>query len=170
MSFGMRNLESIRELDRRSFLRAGMLGAFGLSLPQLLRAQQGKREASVILLWMRGGPSQHETWDPKPEAPSEFRGAFGATSTAVPGIRICDILPKSAAIMKKWSIVRSLHHEDAGHSGGDQICFTCYPAGPNPDVNVMPSCGSIVAKQKPGRKLPAYVMIPRMVPGTDASY
>ncbi|HEX7901971.1 MAG TPA: DUF1501 domain-containing protein [Planctomycetota bacterium] len=167
----MRNLESIQELDRRSFLRAGMLGAFGLSLPQLLRAQQGvKREASVILLWMRGGPSQHETWDPKPEAPSEYRGPFGATSTAVPGIRICDMLPKSAAIMKKWSIVRSLHHEDAGHSGGDQICFTGYPAGPNPDVNIMPSCGSIVAKQKPGRKLPAYVMIPRMVPGTDASY
>ena len=164
-------MDTIQDLDRRSFLRAGMLGAFGLTLPQLLRAQQGaKREASIILLWMRGGPSQHETWDPKPEAPSEYRGAFGATSTAVPGIRICDLLPKSAAIMKKWSIVRSLHHEDAGHSGGDQICFTGYPAGRDPNENVMPSCGSIVAKQKPGRKMPAYVMIPKMVPGTDAAY
>lgn len=166
-------LETIAELDRRSFLRAGMLGAFGLTLPQLLRAQQGaKRATSVILLWMRGGPSQHETWDPKPEAPSEFRGPFGAMPTAVPGIRICDMLPKSAAIMKKWSIVRSLHHEDAGHSGADQICFTGYPAGRNPEENVMPSIGSILAKQEERRrvKLPTYVMIPRMVPGADASY
>jgi hypothetical protein len=165
-------MDTIQDLDRRSFLRAGMLGAFGLTLPQLLRAQQGtSREASVIILWMRGGPSQHETWDPKPDAPSEYRGPFGSIPTAVPGIRICDLLPKSAAIMKKWSIVRSLHHEDAGHSGADQICFTGYPSGPNTEVNVMPSVGSIVARQRTGpRKLPAYVMIPRMVPGTDSAY
>lgn len=165
-------MDTIQDLDRRSFLRAGMLGAFGLTLPQLLRAQQGtSREASVIILWMRGGPSQHETWDPKPDAPSEYRGPFGSIPTAVPGIRICDLLPKSAAIMKKWSIVRSLHHEDAGHSGADQICFTGYPSGPNTEVNVMPSVGSIVARQRTGpRKLPAYVMIPKMVPGTDSAY
>ncbi len=166
-------LDTIAGLDRRSFLRAGMLGAFGMSLPQLLRAQEGRKKAtSVILLWMRGGPSQHETWDPKPEAPSEFRGPFGAIPTAVPGIRICDLLPKSAAIMKKWSIVRSLHHEDAGHSGADQICFTGYPAGRNPEENVAPSCGSIATKQlqRQNPKLPTYVMIPRLVPGADASY
>ena len=109
-------MDTIEGLDRRSFLRAGMLGAFGLTLPQLLRAQQGKsREASVIILWMRGGPSQHETWDPKPEAPAEFRGPFGSIPTAVPGIRICDLLPKSAAIMKKWSIVRSLPLVQSSH-------------------------------------------------------
>lgn len=166
-------LDTIAELDRRSFLRAGMFGAFGMSLPQLLRAQEGRRKTtSVILLWMRGGPSQHETWDPKPEAPSEFRGPFGAIPTAVPGIRICDMLPKSAAIMKKWSIVRSLHHEDAGHSGADQICFTGYPAGRNPEENVAPSCGSVTTKQlqRQNPRLPAYVMIPRLVPGADASY
>ena len=76
-------------------------------------------------------------------------------------------------IMDKWSIVRSLYHNDAGHSTGDQICFTGYPAGPSsPDENVYPSCGSIVAKQLGVRnpRLPAYVMIPRMVPGTGSAY
>jgi hypothetical protein len=170
----------LRRLDRRSFLRAGMLGAAGMTLPSLLRleaqaAQQGrpaKRLNSVIILWMRGGPSQHETWDPKPDAPAEVRGVFGSIPTAVPGIRICDLLPMSARIMKKWSIIRSLTHGDAGHSAADQICFTGYPPGPNPDANVAPSCGSVVARQLQGQnpKLPAYVVIPRMVPGTDSAY
>src|ERR1043166_345284 len=181
----MKNLERVeagswRERDRRSFLRAGMLGAMGLALPDLLRmeahaAQQGKatrRASSVIILWMRGGPSQHETWDPKPEAPAEVRGPLGSIPTKVPGIRICELLPKSAAIMNKWSIVRSLHHDNAGHSAGDQICFTGYPPGSNPDANIAPSCGSIAAKQLQyeNPKLPAYVMIPRVVPGTESSY
>jgi hypothetical protein len=157
-----------------------MLGAMGLGLPDLFRlearaAEEGrptKRQSSVIILWMRGGPSQHETWDPKPAAPSEVRGPLGSIPTRVPGIRLSGLLPKSAGIMNKWSIIRSLHHGDAGHSGGDQICFTGYPAGSNPDVNVMPSCGSIASKQLQGgnKKLPTYVMIPKMVPGTDASY
>src|SRR5262249_7552639 len=70
-------------------------------------------------------------------------------------------------IMDKWSIVRSLHHHDAGHSSGDQICFTGYPAGPNPDENTYPSCGSIVSRQLGHLtpQLPAYVIIPRPLPG-----
>jgi hypothetical protein len=157
-----------------------MLGAAGLTLPDLLRwearaADEGRaprRTSSVIILWMRGGPSQHETWDPKPEAPSEYRGPFGAIRTTVPGIRICELLPRSAALMRRWSIVRSLHHDNAGHSAADQICFTGYPPGPDPETNVAPGCGSIVARQLQAEnpRLPAYVMIPRMVPGTDAAY
>ena len=86
------------QTSRRSFLRAGGLGVAGLTLAELLRheAQAGvaaKRENSVLILWMRGGPSQHETWDPKPNAPIEYRGAFGATQTNVPGIEIVDLLP-----------------------------------------------------------------------------
>lgn len=161
-------------LNRRAFLRAGMLGTAGLALPGLLRAEAGKptRKNNVIILWMRGGPSQHETWDPKPDAPAEFRGAFGAIPTKVPGIQICDLLPMSAQCMDKWSILRSLNHHDAGHSAGDQICFTGYNAGPNPDENIYPSCGSIVARQLGHLtpELPAYVMIPRMVPGTGSAY
>jgi len=162
-------------LDRRAFLRAGMLGATGLALPSLLRAEDAatsRKKNNVIILWMRGGPSQHETWDPKPEAPVEFRGAFGAMPTNVPGVQICDLLPMSAGCMDKWSIVRSLHHHDAGHSAGDQICFTGYNSGPNPDENIHPSCGAIAAKQLGHLtpEMPAYVMIPKMVPGTGSAY
>jgi hypothetical protein len=166
--------------DRRSFLKAGVLGASGLSLSHLLRheakanapATKSGRKPSVIILWMRGGPSHIDMWDPKPGAPVEFRGEFGTMPTKVPGITLTDMLPMCANVMDKWSIVRSLHHGDAGHSSGDQICFTGHPSGPNPDENVYPSCGSIVARQLGhlDTRLPAYVMIPRNVPGTGAAY
>ncbi|MEC7567160.1 MAG: DUF1501 domain-containing protein [Planctomycetota bacterium] len=162
---------------RQALITAGAVGLGGLSLTELLRqeaagANPGGRSHSVILLWMRGGPSQHETWDPKPEAPVEFRGAFGARSTSVPGIQIVDRLPQCAAIQDKWSIIRSLHHKNAGHSAGDQIVFTGYPPGSSPDINVHPSCGSIVSEQLGhlNPELPAYVMVPRQVPGTDSAY
>lgn len=167
-------------MERRSFLKAGMLGTAGLSLSQLLRANARaadnsapvNRESSVIMLWMRGGPSHIDMWDPKPDAPLEFRGEFGVTRTSVPGILLSDMLPRCARIMDRWSIVRSLSHNDAGHSSGDQICFTGYPAGPDPDANVHPSCGSIVAKQLGHLhpEMPSNVMIPRMVPGTGPAY
>lgn len=168
--------------SRRGFVRAGALGTVGLSLPQLLRHEANaaaagdhknvKRENSVILLWMRGGPSQHETWDPKPDAPIEYRGAFGAMPTNVPGIQICDLLPKSAKMMDKFSVIRSIAHGNAGHSAADQIVFTGYPPGPIADQNVHPSIGSIVAKefQHTDPELPSYVMIPKLVPGAGSSY
>jgi len=170
--------------DRRALMRLGVLGAGGLTLSQLLRsdaraAAQGRptdSERSVIILWMRGGPSQHDQWDPKPQAPVEIRGEFAPISTQVPGIQISELQPMCAKVMDKWSIVRSLHHRkedgNVGHSNGDQICFTGYPAGPITDTNVMPSCGSYVAKQQQhlNPALPAYVMIPRNVPGTESAW
>jgi hypothetical protein len=167
-------------LTRRDFVKAGMLGAAGLSLGELLRAEARAsgaatsrgRVPSVIILWMRGGPSHIDMWDPKPDAPAEYRGEFGVRPTNVPGITLSDMLPLCGRLMHKWSIVRSLHHADAGHSSGDQICFTGYPAGPNPDENVYPSCGSIVSRQLGhlNPQLPAYVMIPRLLPGAGAGY
>ncbi len=170
---------ALQSIDRRGVLRAGVASTVGLSLCDVLQAnaQPGgaavsTNTSSVIILWMRGGPSQHETWDPKPLAPVEYRGIFDATSTRVPGIQICDLLPKTAAIMDKWSIIRSLSHHDAGHSAGDQYCFTGYPNEASPEENTKPSCGAIVAKQLQHKnlELPAYVMIPRMVPGTGSAY
>ena len=167
-------------LNRRSFIKAGMLGlgASGLSLSDLLRseAQAGPTAStsknSVIILWMRGGPAHQDMWDPKPEAPVEYRGEFGVIPTKVPGIMLSDMLPMSAACMDQWSIVRSLNHHDAGHSTGDQMCFTGYNSGPNADENIHPSCGSIVSEQLGhlNRDLPAYVMVPKMVPGTNSAY
>jgi hypothetical protein len=165
-------------LSRRSFVKAGILGGGGLALGELLRLEArgntspSTRRPSVIILWMRGGPSHIDMWDPKPDAPAEYRGEFGVMRSSVPGVVLSDMLPRCARMMHKWSIIRSLYHHDAGHSSGDQICFTGYNAGPNPDQNIMPSCGSIVSRQL-GHvmpHLPAYVMIPRMVPGTGPAY
>ncbi len=163
-------------------MKAGLLGAAGLGLGDLLRAEAraagnpsgslGNRINSVILLWMRGGPSHIDMWDPKPDAPVEYRGEFGTVGTTVPGVRLGDLLPMSAKMMHKWSIVRSLHHHDAGHSTGDQICFTGYNSGPAPDENIHPSIGSIVSKQVGHLtpQMPAYVMIPRLLPGAGSAY
>lgn len=165
-------------LSRRSFLKAGALGlgASGLSLADVLRGEAANggatRKNNVIILWMRGGPAHQDMWDPKPDAPVEYRGEFGVIPTKVPGIILSDMLPMSAAIQDKYSIIRSLHHHDAGHSSGDQLCFTGYNSGPNPDENIHPSCGSIASEQLShlNPDLPTYVMIPRMVPGTNSAY
>src|SRR5262245_29050812 len=137
-------LNSLRQ-DRRAFLKLGVLGATGLALPDLLRlearaAEAGKatkRENSVIILWMRGGPSQHDMWDPKPDAPVEIRGEFKPIRTNVPGVLLTELQPMTAKLMDKFAIVRSLAHRqedgNVGHSDGDQICFTGYKAGPNPE-------------------------------------
>jgi hypothetical protein len=165
-----------RSLDRRSFLKAGILGTAGLSLADVLRAETARKAESggksAIILWMRGGPSHIDMWDPKPDAPAEYRGEFGTLRSKVPGVLLGDLLPMSGRVMDKWSIIRSLYHHDAGHSTGDQICFTGYNTGPNPDENVMPSCCSIVSKQLGHLtpQLPASVMIPRLVPGTGSAY
>ena len=166
-------------LDRRGFVKAGALGLGGLSLAGLMRLEAAtkdrkkvSRDKSVIILWKRGGQSKHETWDPKPDAPKEYRGSFGAMRTKVPGTHICDLLPKCAKMTDKFAIIRSLHHKNAGHSAGDQILFTGYPPGKNPNENVYPSCGSIVAKQLGhlSPELPPYVMIPRTLPGVEPAY
>ena len=178
-AFGCEEFRRNLAIDRRGFVKAGALGMAGLSLPQVLKAESAadpaktSKEKSVIILWQRGGPSQHETWDPKPDAPQDYRGAFGAMSTNVPGIQICDLLPKCAKVMDKFSIIRSLYHTDAGHSAGDQVMFTGYPPNKgNPNENFYPSCGSIVAKQQGhlNPDLPPYVMIPKRLPGVDPAY
>lgn len=175
--------EALR-IDRRGLLKVGMLGSMGLTLTDLLRLESQAKAAgrsvqsdtSVIILWMRGGPSQIDTWDPKPDAPAEFRGEFGTISTNVAGVQLSEHMPRMASIMDKWSIIRSMHNRpedgDGSHSSGDQLCFTGYAPGPNPDVNVFPSCGSVVKKQVQhlDTRLPAYVMIPRNIPGTSAGF
>src|SRR6266481_62394 len=92
-------------LSRRSFLQAGALGVGGLTLAEItrLRAEgavgSGANDSSVILLWLSGGPGHMETWDPKPLAPKEYRGPFGAIPTNVPEVLFGELLPEQAAIM-----------------------------------------------------------------------
>src|SRR5690349_9679716 len=106
-------------ITRRELLRVGGLSALGLSLPSLLGspAQAADTRAggstfgrakNVIFLWLQGGPPQHETFDPKPDAPAEIRGEFKPIATNVPGIQFCELLPRTAAIADKLAVVRSL--------------------------------------------------------------
>src|SRR5690348_9649341 len=100
--------------SRRAVLSFGALGASGLSLPGLLRAEAGaeQRKASArscILLFQFGGPSQFETFDPKPQAPAEIRGEFGTIATRNPQLLIGEHLPKLASVADKFSLVRSVH-------------------------------------------------------------
>jgi hypothetical protein len=152
-SFSLRRAcPEFRRISRRGLVHAGVLGTGGLSLGGLLRANAAeapggaaaKSDKSVILLWMRGGPSHIDMWDPKPDAPAEFRGEFGTIGTNVPGIQLTDMLPMSATMMDQWSIVRSLNHTDAGHSTGDQLCFTGYGPGPTPYHKFLPCGGFLV--------------------------
>lgn len=107
-------------LTRRRCLQIGALGTFGLSLPQLLRAEQSGRAAakskrSVILIWMHGGPSQLDTFDMKPLAPAEYRGEFRPIHSTLRGLDVCELLPEHARVMDKCTVIRSLSHDNGDH-------------------------------------------------------
>jgi uncharacterized protein (DUF1501 family) len=164
-------------MNKRDFLRIGGIAGIGnLSLPHLF-AQQKKRgvknNKSVIIIWMNGGPSHHETFDPKPNASSEYKGHFNAISTNVPGIQISDHLNKSAAVMDKWSIIRGLYHGSNNHSAAHEFMYSGYkPAQPNQQENFYPSIGSVAAEhaKKLGLKVPPYVVVPNNNRGTRSAY
>ncbi len=104
-------------LTRRRMLQVGALGAFGLSLPTLLRSEE-KRAASgksVILIWMHGGPSQLDTLDMKPLAPKEYRGPFAPVASTLPGADVCELLPEHAKVMDRCTVIRSLSHRNGDH-------------------------------------------------------
>lgn len=144
-------------IDRRSWLKIGGLG-FGalaaggtLDLAQLLAAQSVaadvEKEFSVILFWANGGPSHLDLFDLKPEAPAEIRGPFSPIATRVPGMRITEMLPKLAGMGDRISLVRSLHHDRAQHSGGTNRFLTGYSSvAANPASAEFPQIGSVVAK------------------------
>jgi uncharacterized protein (DUF1501 family) len=111
-------------LNRREFLRAG-LAAFGsLSLPALyhLRAHAGETSShtrtAIIVVWLRGGMSHLDTYDPKPAAPSEYRGPYAAIATKTPGLQLSELLPRQASISDKFTILRSMAHTGGGHPAG----------------------------------------------------
>ncbi len=153
--------------SRRTALKAGFLGLLGLSSADLLRLQAAgaaKRTGkSVILLWLDGGPSHLETYDPKPEAPIEFRGPWGAIRTKVPGIRISEQLPLHAKLADKMVFLRSLHHDNGDHFAAAHWMLTGRFGSHSTDqVQKFPSIGSYVARVQganaPG--LPPYVGLP----------
>ena len=123
-------------------LRAGGLGVAGLSLAQLLRGEKSARAAtavaapssgrarSCIVLFLMGGPPQHSTWDPKPNAPAEVRGEFAPIATTVPGMQIGELLPKTATLAEHLCLLRAMRTGDNAHSSSGYYMMTGVPHQP----------------------------------------
>ena len=144
-------------LSRRNFLRIGGLAAGGLALPDLLRhhadgAPGGRRNKSVIMICLGGGPSHIDTYDMRPEAPLEYRGEFQPIASNVPGMQLCELMPRQAQIADRFAVVRSLEWREPCHQFSE-IC-TGYPV-----AAARPSFGSIVNRLYRGgsRRLPRFV-------------
>ncbi|MEI7458835.1 MAG: DUF1501 domain-containing protein [Pirellula sp.] len=186
--------------SRREWLRVGGLGAFGLSLPQLLSARTtiaspslpnpfsgsfGKAK-SCIVLFMLGGPPQHETWDPKPDAPSEIRGDLGSIATATPGLRVGELMPQTAKLTDRIAVLRAMATDDNAHSSSGYWMLTGYPHSPKNSENALPgapndwpSMASVVRHLKgDATSIPGSVRLPEEIwntghilwPGQDAGW
>lgn len=142
---------------RRELLQVGSLGIGGLSLADLLRMEAGADatrapQKSVILLWLWGGPSHLDTFDMKPEAPVEYRGPYAPVPTNVPGIEICELLPKLAQRADRYAILRAMHHTSNDHGIAGTIGLTGSDAGATSlsgqvlPGQVRPTHGSIVSR------------------------
>lgn len=163
----MPSLDPLRRcdgVDRRELLRLGGLTALGLTVGgwSRLRAEAGAaapvKARSCILIWLDGGPSHLETFDPKPDAPSEVRGPFATIETAVPGVRIAEPLPETARRLDRVAILRSVTSPLGEHNLGSHYLLTGY--APSPALNY-PSFGAVAAHVRGGRGvLPSYVAVP----------
>ena len=155
-------------ISRRELMRIGGLNLAGLALPALLQAQARGAAATVgtfgrakniIYLWLQGGPPQHETFDPKPDAPLEIRGPFKPISTNVPGIQFCELLPRTAALADKLAVVRSMSTDDNTHdtSGYWVLTGNKYESGSAREIKPTdwPYFGSLVKMLKPSTRVPA---------------
>src|SRR5262245_13868824 len=160
----------IDAVQRREFLRAGALSMLGLSLPELLRGQEAARAArprakACIFLFMWGGPAQQDTWDMKPDAPAEYRGEFRPIPTTVPGLQICEHLPRLARRAHKLALIRSMTHNNVDHTAAPHLLLTGKPPLPGPLADDWPSFGSMLAKLGRGRgPLPPFVSMMPVVP------
>lgn len=154
-------------LSRRNLLKAGAAGFGALTLPALLHARASGRTApkSAILLWMAGGPSQIDTLDPKPDRPPENRGPFGVTKTKLPGVLVCEHLPKLAAMLDRFTVIRSVDPRNSNHEP-NTVMQTANPlAEPrtNPEARSYPAIASLVAKLRGANHpaVPPYVAFMR---------
>jgi hypothetical protein len=181
-----RSSRTTRFFSRRDLLRVGGAGALGLTLPQLLsaesRAGRKVRAQSVIFLHQWGGPAQHESFDMKPNAPEQVRNIFKPISSNVPGIQVCELLPRMAKVMDKVCLIRTIQHTMKNHNSAGYYSLTGH-APPTDDqrlrdsVDLFPAYGSVVDRFAPaGNGLPTFVAYPYAIrdgsvtPGQHASF
>ena len=184
-------------LSRRDFLHVGAIGGITLALPALRSASAASpksgaasfgRAKRCVLLFLTGGPPQLDTWDPKPQAPDQIRGEFKPIATNIPGIRVCELLPRLARQADKYCIVRSVTHGDNTHTSAGYTMLTgaYHPQAnaptakdirPSPDDH--PHVGSVLAKFRPSRGgVPTFAALPEIIkdagvnifPGQDGGF
>src|SRR5688500_9078769 len=173
-------------ISRREMLRACGLGLMGLSLADLLTATTAKAAptkptggtaSSCIVLFLMGGPPQHSTWDPKPDAPAEVRGEIGPIATNLPGVQFGELMPMLAGMADKLAVLRAVSTGDNAHSSRGYYMMTGRPHAPmnfenaNPGPpNDWPNLGSIVGRlTPPSGELPRSVRLPCHIYNTDGS-
>jgi len=154
---------SCDRVSRRDVLKVGSLAALGLNLPGLLQlraraaAAASQPETSCILIWLQGGISHIDSFDPKPQAPEEIRGEFSAIASCVPGIQLCDPLPRLAQHLDKYSILRSLNPRNGSHGVADAYMMSGHPFN---QALTYPAYGAVVAKEQGDRRaMPPYVQL-----------
>lgn len=166
--------------SRREALHIGGLTTVGLTLPQLIASSSTQARAApnllsrelgatfgraknCIFLWLQGGPPQHETFDPKPDAPADIRGPFKPIATTVPGVHFCELLPRTARHAHRLAVVRSLSTRDDNHDVSGYWLLTGYSYGPGSARQIKPTdwpyFGSIVKMLKPSEKMPALTSV-----------
>ncbi len=153
--------------SRRQLFRLGFAGGIGLSLPDMLRlgangaVAESPKADSIIYLFLQGGIAQQESWDPKPNAPVENRGMFGSIPTKIPGVRFNELMPHTAQIVDRLTVIRSMTHGENDHDRGVHIMFTGYD--PSPIVSY-PSFGSVVAHKLGDRnEMPPFINVPNQI-------
>jgi uncharacterized protein (DUF1501 family) len=157
-------------VSRRAFLKAGAAAPFALSLPRLA-AQDRRKASSVIVLWLWGAPSHLDTFDPKPNAPAEYRGPFGTIATKTPGVRFTELFPKTAARSDRFALIRSHKTFEGGHLEAGTLGLTGVAEASN---GLQPNFGSVVARHRGAQDLPNFIAIgrgsPRDVVGVMRGY
>jgi len=153
--------------SRREILRIGSLAFLGLGLDDLLRLRaaagsqtaQSAKAKNCILIWLAGGPSHLDTFDPKPGAPADVRGEFKPIDTSVPGLKISEVFPNLAKVMNQVTLIRSMTSPESDHDRASHHLLTGYR--PTPAL-VYPGYGSVVSKTREGARgaLPTYVAVP----------
>ena len=153
--------------NRREILRAALTGFSGLTLPGLYRLRElassttNRPRTAIILVWLRGGASHLETFDPKPLAPVEYRGPYKPIATNVPGIDICELLPRLSKIADKYAILRSVAHSGGGHPAGSLQVLSGDTAPADKPRPIFPDWMTVASYLRPDRpgQLPKYVAV-----------